>query len=122
MRDKPYERLPAEFTPAVLNDLFRLERKTHILQRDEVMLAEMKKLGLPVDHYKTLLEAFAVVLGASYVFLDAYPGGAVSSDELWAENRAEIRKWSPWLDDDNFAYADYQSGYYAWHDGLVKSG
>jgi hypothetical protein len=116
----PCEGLPPPFTPDVLNELFLLHRKTDVMKQEEVLQAALRKMHME-HHYKKLTEVFATVLGASYVFLDAYPGGAKSSDQLWAENRAEIRKWSPWLDDDNFAWAEHQSGYYAWHDGLVKS-
>lgn len=117
----PADELPPQFTPALLNELFLLHRKADATKREEVLLDALRKLDLE-RHYRKLTEVFAVVLGASYVFLDAYPGGAVSSDKLWAENREEIRKWSPWLDKQNFDWAQYQSGYYAWHDGLVKSG
>jgi hypothetical protein len=40
-------------------------------------------------------------------------------DECCQQHDAEIRRASPWLDEDNFAWANYWSHYYAWHDGLL---
>lgn len=90
----PCEELPPAFTPELLNELFLLHRKADVRKSEEVLQEALRKRDLE-RHYKKLTEVFATVLGASYVFLDAYPGGAKSSDKLWAENSAEIRKWSP---------------------------
>lgn len=112
--------LPSQLTPAVLNDLYRRHEKTDIRERSAWLGAELKRMHAE-HHQREVEETFAVVLGAPYVFLDSYPGGAVSSDALWAEHDAEIRRQSPWLDEQNFQRACHQSRYYAWHDGLVKS-
>lgn len=114
----PAPTLPPAFTPALLNDLYRRHEKADVMTRSEWLRGELDRLGLG-QHQKAVEETFAVVLGAPYVFLDKYPGGAKSSDELWAEHDAEIMRASPWLDEDNYGAAKYHSRYYAWHDGLV---
>jgi hypothetical protein len=112
--------LPPVLKPELLNQLYREHEKAEIVGRSECFRKRLEGLGIE-RHQKIIEEAFAVVLGASYVFLDTYPGGAVNSEELWAQNDAVIRRESPWLDDGNFGAAQYWSRYYAWHDGLVKS-
>jgi hypothetical protein len=112
--------MPPEFTPALLNELFRLYNKADVIPRRQFLENELKKHGLS-QHLDFVEETFAIVLGAPYVFLDNYPGGAVPSDTLWAEHDAEIRRASPWLDEDNFGWARYWSQYYAWHDGLLRN-
>ena len=115
----PAPELPPAFTPELLNQLYREHEKAEIVGRSEWLRKRLEGLGL-ARHQKALEETFAVVLGASYVFLDTYPCGAVSSDELWAENDAVILRESPWLDKQNYGAAKYHSRYYAWHDGLVR--
>jgi hypothetical protein len=111
---------PPDFTPALLNELYRLYNKAAgIADQQQFLENELKKRGLS-QHQRFVEETFAIVLGAAYVFLDTYPGGAVSSDALWAEHDVEIRRHSPWLDEDNFAWVRYWSQYFAWHDGLVR--
>jgi hypothetical protein len=111
--------MPPELTPALLNELFKLYNKAGHAGQREFLENELKKHGL-AQHLHLVEETFATVLGAPYVFLQNYPGGAVPTDELWAEHDAEIRRASPWLDEDNFAWANYWSHYYAWHDGLLN--
>lgn len=111
--------MPPELTPALLNELFKLYNKAGGSGRQQFLKDELKKRGLS-QHQLFVEETFAIVLGAPYVFLDKYPGGAVPSDALWAEHDAEIRRASPWLDDDNFAWARYWSQHYARHDGLLR--
>jgi hypothetical protein len=112
--------LPPEATPEFLNEAFRIWDGAPGATRSEVLHAHLQKHGLDA-HYKAFDEAFFGVTGAGYSFLQKLPEGTRSSEALWAEHDAEIRRWSPWLDDDNFGRACHQSRYYAWHDGLVKS-
>lgn len=112
--------LPPVLNPELLNQLYREHEKAEVVGRSEWFRKRLEGLGI-ARHQRLIEEAFAVVLGDSYVFLDSYPGGAVSSDELWAENDAVILRESPWLDEANYGSAKYYSRYYAWHDGLVKS-
>jgi hypothetical protein len=113
-------KLPPAFTPELLNQLYREHETSEVVGRQEWFRKRLESLGL-AEYQRAVEETFAVVLGASYVFLGAYPGGAVNSDKLWAENDAVIMRESPWLDDANLGAAQYWSRYYAWHDGLVKS-
>lgn len=110
--------LPAICTPELLNQLYREHDKAEIVGRDAWFRKRLAELGL-ADHEEELTTAFAIVLGSSYSFLCTYPGGAVNSDELWAENDAVMLKASPWLDEQNYGSAKYYARYYAWHDGLV---
>ena len=93
--------MPPELTPALLNELFRFTTKptppvsTHSWRANS-RSADCRTICTSSE------ETFAIVLGAPYVFLDTYPDGAVSSDALWAEHDAEIRRHSPWLDEQNF--------------------
>ena len=110
--------VPTSLTPDVLNELYRCYRRNddgRATLRDELV-----RLGL-LKHHVLIEQIFVHVLQAPYFFLDNYPGGAVNSPELWEQHDAEIRKQSPWLDDDNFNYARQQSIYFSIHDGLVRS-
>ncbi len=117
MEDRP---LPWGVTPEILNDLYRIYRKASIGDGSRELAEAISKHRLD-RHKQWIIDSMAIVLGAPYSFLDQYPGGAVSSDALWAEHDAYILEASPWLDEDNLGSAQYQSRYYAWHDGLVKS-
>ena len=112
--------MPPELSPQVLNELYKIYERSDMAGREKILIAEIEKRGLS-QHQRLIQETFAIVLGAPYVFLDKYPGGAVSSEKLWTEHETEIRRASPWLDEENFQRACAQSQYYAWHDGLVKS-
>jgi hypothetical protein len=116
MEDRP---LPPGITPELLNDLYRVRRKAVGGDERRDVAAALEARGLS-EHAAWIEDSFAIALNAPYNFLFDYPGGAVASDQLWAQHDAFVRTASPWLDDDNFAWVCHQSRYYAWHDGLVK--
>jgi hypothetical protein len=112
--------LPPGLTPELMNSLLKQQRAVNMVDQSDWLKAELTRLGLG-EHYQQVNELFAGMLGAPYVFLDTYPGGAVNSAALWGEHDREILRQNPWLDADNHGWACGQSRYYAWHDGLVRS-
>jgi hypothetical protein len=117
-RNEPPE-IPPEFTPELLNRLYKISELTQYPESKVLLEAEVARLGLA--HLQRELDTlFAIAGGAGTTYLASLAEPPKSSPELWTKVDEVIRAASPWLNDENFGRAKYQARYIAWHDGLVS--
>jgi hypothetical protein len=112
--------LPPQFTPELMNALYRRhEEMDDPGERKEWLGRELERRGLAAWRGE-VEQAFANVLGGG----SPSPAIGSGSEEqaAWAVHDAEMRRLNPWLDDKNFEWACWRARYYAWHDGPGTDG